>query len=112
RRSHSSFVPRLKDKDGSRIFLTPAFGKQIEAKVCSVTIYFKNCDNNLYTIVVAVTDQMNVPCLVTPEIRQLLTKPKEGGSGGAFKERKVLTVYFETEEECIEKKTPPGRQAP
>ncbi|GFR29947.1 retrovirus-related Pol polyprotein from transposon opus [Trichonephila clavata] len=106
---HSSLVPRLKDKEGSRIVLTPAFGKKIDAKVCSVSIYFKNCDNNLFTslyTLVAVTDQLNVPCLVTPGIHELLTKPADGGIGGsgeAHEEKKVLAVHFETKERTGEK---------
>ncbi|GFQ94092.1 retrovirus-related Pol polyprotein from transposon opus [Trichonephila clavata] len=114
---NSSLVPKLKEKEGSRIVLTPAFGKQIEAKVCHVTIYFKNYDSNLFNIVdtlVAVTNQLNVLCLVTPKIHQLLTNPAEGeigSSGGVHEEGKALALHFETEEECIGEKTPPGHQA-
>ncbi|GFQ97678.1 CCHC-type domain-containing protein [Trichonephila clavata] len=115
---HSSLVPKLKDNEGIRIFLTPEFGKQIEAKVCRMTIYFKNFDNNIFNSVdrlVAVTAQLNIPCLVTPELHELLTNSEDGEidcSGGAHEERKVLPVYFETKEERIGEKTPPDRQAP
>ncbi|GFT16897.1 uncharacterized protein TNCV_3193631 [Trichonephila clavipes] len=104
---HSSLVPKLKNKKESKIFFNSAFGKQIEAKVCCMIIYFKNYDNNLSISVntlVAVTDQYNVPCLVTPEIHGLLTN-------SPHEERKVQVVHFETKEECIGENIPPKRSS-
>ncbi|GBO43898.1 hypothetical protein AVEN_57696-1 [Araneus ventricosus] len=72
---HSSLIPDLQDQEGSKILLTPAFGGQIEAKICRVSIYYKNSGNNLFNNVdtlIAVTDKLNVPCLITPGIYELL----------------------------------------
>ncbi|GBO25935.1 hypothetical protein AVEN_231234-1 [Araneus ventricosus] len=72
---HSSLIPDLKDQEGSKILQTPAFGGQIEAKICRVSIYYKNSGNNLFNNVdtlIAVTDKLNVPCLITPGIYELL----------------------------------------
>ncbi|GBN19665.1 hypothetical protein AVEN_48056-1 [Araneus ventricosus] len=72
---HSSLIPDLQDQEGSKILLTPAFGGQIEAKICRVSIYYKNSGNNLFNNVdtlISVTDKLNVPCLITPGIYKLL----------------------------------------
>ncbi|GFR33402.1 retrovirus-related Pol polyprotein from transposon opus [Trichonephila clavata] len=86
-------------------------GSQIAVIHSSLVPRLKDKEGNT---LVAVTDQLNVPCLVTPEIHELLTKPADGGiggSGGAHEERKVLAVHFETNERTGEK-TPPGRHVP
>ncbi|GBL76956.1 hypothetical protein AVEN_12628-1 [Araneus ventricosus] len=72
---HSSLIPDLQDKEGSKILLTAAFGGQRGAKICRVSIYYKNNGNNLFNNVdtlIAVTDKLNVPCLITPGIYELL----------------------------------------
>ncbi|GBM40453.1 hypothetical protein AVEN_122660-1 [Araneus ventricosus] len=93
--------PQELDQEGSKILLTPAFGGQIEAKICRVSIYYKNSGNNLFNNVdtlIAVTDKLNVPCLITPGIYELLVH--SAGISHLFddeinSERKALTLHSE-----------------
>ncbi|GBN35789.1 hypothetical protein AVEN_79540-1 [Araneus ventricosus] len=99
---HSSLIPDLQDQERSKILLTPAFGGQREAKICRVSIYYKNSGNNLFNNVdtlIAVTDKLNVPCLITPGIYELLVNSADDIShvfdGEINSEQKALTLHSE-----------------
>ncbi|GBO40905.1 hypothetical protein AVEN_129754-1 [Araneus ventricosus] len=106
---HSSPIPDLQDQEESKILLTPAFGGQIEAKICRVSIYYKNSGNNFFNNVdtlITVTDKLNVPCLITPGIYELLANSEDDIShvfdGEIHSKREALTLHSEVKRQETE----------
>ncbi|GBN26143.1 hypothetical protein AVEN_181004-1 [Araneus ventricosus] len=99
---HSTLVPDLQDKDESNILLTLAFSGQIEEKICRFSNYYKKCGNNSFNskdTLNTVADKLNVPCLLTPRIYEVLVNSVDVSyhlfDDEISSKEKVLTLHSE-----------------
>jgi len=77
---NTSLIPDIEVEGKGKILLQSAFGKIVEAKLAVLPIYHKAPDTFLYSYtnsLFALTDKLNVACLITPDVYKTLTESPE-----------------------------------
>nr|XP_042908182.1 uncharacterized protein LOC122271326 [Parasteatoda tepidariorum] len=67
---NTTLLPSLEIEAKGKIILQSAFKEQVEAKLAILPVYYKNPDDCLFyssNILFALTDKLNIPCLITPD---------------------------------------------
>ncbi|GBO23130.1 Pro-Pol polyprotein, partial [Araneus ventricosus] len=74
---NTALIPDVEIEEKGKIILESAFKERVEAKLAVLPVHYKNPDDCLFyssNILFALTDKLNIPCLITPDVYNSLTR--------------------------------------
>ncbi|GBN42406.1 hypothetical protein AVEN_69308-1, partial [Araneus ventricosus] len=74
---NTALIPGVEIEEKGKIILESAFKERVEAKLAVLPVHYKNPDDCLFyssNILFALTDKLNIPCLITPDVYNSLTQ--------------------------------------
>ncbi|GBM06639.1 hypothetical protein AVEN_133973-1, partial [Araneus ventricosus] len=74
---NTALIPDVEIEEKGKIILESAFKERVEAKLAVLPVHYKNPDDCLFyssSILFALTDKLNIPCLITPDVYNSLTQ--------------------------------------